>query len=119
MHALYATFWQKVRFLSSFSQEVVIAFYIDKNFQELATCFLGTGNRDSCTVHPRDIFRIAVQMNAFAVILAHTHPSGSLEPSPEDILATHAMSKAGKELRIPMLGHLIVTEHGWHCIDSS
>jgi len=64
-------------------------------------------------VHPREVFSDAVTDRAASVILAHNHPSGSLEPSPQDIAITGQLAGAGEILGIPVLDHIIVTGDGY------
>ena len=74
---------------------------------------ISIGTLDSSIVHPRDVFRPAILDNAKAVILAHNHPSGGLEPSTPDIRITDRMVKGGKLLGIEVLDHVIVTKEGY------
>ena len=73
--------------------------------------FQGTLNQS--LVHPREIFAKAIEDRAASVILAHNHPSGSLEPSPEDRVITEKLESAGELLGIAVFDHLIVTKHGF------
>lgn len=59
-------------------------------------------------VHPREVFRPAIMDNATAIIIAHNHPSGSLEPSAEDKDVTRRMKQAGDIIGIKVLDHIIV-----------
>jgi DNA repair protein RadC len=63
-------------------------------------------------IHPREIFYPAVQDNAVAIIVAHNHPSGNLEPSKEDIEITDKVKKAGEIMGIQLLDHLIISKNG-------
>ena len=58
-------------------------------------------------VHPREVFRPAITDNAVAIVLAHNHPSGILEPSVEDLDVTRRIKEAGDLLGIKVLDHLI------------
>lgn len=60
-------------------------------------------------IHPREVFAEALRERAASIVLAHTHPSGSLEPSREDREATTRLSQAGKLLGVEVLDHLILT----------
>lgn len=71
----------------------------------------GLVNRTIC--HPREVFRGAIRDNATAVILAHNHPSGALEPSSEDNEITRRMKAAGELVGIPVLDHVIVSKRGY------
>lgn len=68
------------------------------------------GTVDSCTVHPRDIFRYACLQNASQLIIAHNHPSGDETASSQDIEFTRRVVSIGKEIEIPVIDHLILTK---------
>ena len=78
------------------------------------TVFIGTLN--ASLVHPREVFAIAVADRAASVIVAHNHPSGSLDPSPADREATRRLAEAGHLLGIPLADHLIVTPSAFRSI---
>lgn len=69
---------------------------------------ISTGNLNSSVVHPREIFKAALENSSAGVILMHNHPSGNPEPSSEDIAVTKKMVEAGKILDIPVYDHLII-----------
>jgi DNA repair protein RadC len=69
---------------------------------------ISTGNLNSSVVHPREIFKAAVENSSAGIILLHNHPSGNPEPSNEDIAVTKKMVEAGKILDIPVYDHLII-----------
>jgi len=58
-------------------------------------------------IHSREIFYHAIKDNAYAIVLAHNHPSGSLLPSPKDIELTFDIINAGKILGFPVVDHII------------
>lgn len=62
---------------------------------------------DRTPVHPREVFSDALLDRASAIIVAHNHPAGSLEPSPADLDATKQLKEAGKCIGIPLLDHII------------
>jgi DNA repair protein RadC len=64
-------------------------------------------------VHPREVFADAITDRAASVICVHNHPSGSLEPSPQDIAITTQLKEAGLLLGIPSIDHIIVTKNGY------
>ena len=63
-------------------------------------------------VHPREVFADVITDRAASVILVHNHPSGTLEPSKQDILMTKQLVEAGAILGIKVLDHLIVSKKG-------
>lgn len=66
---------------------------------------LGLVNRTF--VHPREVFADPITDRSCAVIVAHNHPSGNVEPSPEDIEITRQLRDGGDILGIPVLDHLV------------
>ncbi len=71
------------------------------------TLYAGTVN--ACHVRIAEVFREAVRRNATSLILAHNHPSGAVDPSPEDVALTREVVQAGKLLDVEVLDHLIVS----------
>ncbi|MCY4399726.1 MAG: DNA repair protein RadC [Gemmatimonadetes bacterium] len=66
------------------------------------------GILDASLIHPREVFRDAIVLRAAALILVHNHPSGNPEASAEDLKVTRQLGKAGEQLGIPVLDHVIV-----------
>ncbi len=75
----------------------------------LASRVVSVGLLDAALVHPREVFADAVSDRAASVILAHNHPSGVCEPSPEDVTLTRQLAEAGRTLGIPVVDHIIVS----------
>lgn len=71
------------------------------------------GNVDACPVTAATVFRAALVANASAIILVHNHPSGSPEPSSDDLMLTSSLVLAGKVLGVGVLDHVIVTSTGY------
>ncbi|WP_347404907.1 DNA repair protein RadC [Nodosilinea sp. LEGE 06152] len=74
----------------------------------LAKRVLTIGSQTETLAHPRDIFGEALRHRAVRIIVAHNHPSGALEPSPEDLALTKQLLQCGKILSVPVLDHLIL-----------
>jgi len=66
------------------------------------------GILDSCICHPRETFRLAILKGVSSIILAHNHPSGDPEPSPDDRELTNRITNAGEIIGIKVLDHVIV-----------
>lgn len=69
---------------------------------------ISIGNLNSSVVHPREIFKVAIDCSSASIILLHNHPSGNPEPSNEDISITKKIVESGKILDIPVFDHLIL-----------
>lgn len=66
------------------------------------------GSVDVCLFHPRDVFRFGCRNNSAALIVAHNHPSGDVQPSPQDEAVNQQLLAAAMILQIPVVDHLIV-----------
>jgi DNA repair protein RadC len=75
---------------------------------------VSTGSLTLAIVHPREVFKPLILMNAGAWICAHNHPSGDLTPSPEDHVLTKRLREAANLLGIPLLDHLILAEDRYY-----
>lgn len=69
---------------------------------------ISVGILNSSVVHPREIFKTALEHNAASIILLHNHPSGNTEPSNEDISVTKKIVDSGKIMDIPVFDHIIL-----------
>jgi DNA repair protein RadC len=65
-------------------------------------------------VHPREVFKPLILMNASAALLAHNHPSGDSTPSQEDRALTRRLKDAGELLGIAVLDHLVLGEDRYY-----
>lgn len=74
---------------------------------------ISKGGITGTVVDIRLIFKMALEQNAVSIILVHNHPSGKLQASNEDIAITQKLKTAGKQLDIPVLDHVIITENGY------
>ena len=69
---------------------------------------VSVGSLNSSVVHPREVFKAALDHNSASIILLHNHPSGNPEPSNEDIAITKKIVESGKILDIPVFDHIII-----------
>ena len=69
---------------------------------------------DQSHVHPREVFSDVIVDRASAVIIAHNHPSGQLDPSREDAEVTQRIKVAGDILGIELLDHIVFTQEGYY-----
>ncbi len=71
------------------------------------------GTLDATLVHPREVFRPALRLGGASLLLAHNHPSGDPEPSPQDWSVTLRLVRAGRLLGVPVTDHLILAGPRW------
>ncbi len=69
---------------------------------------ISKGILDASIIHPREIFRPAIRNSASKIILVHNHPSGNPTPSKEDLQITKQLMKAGEEIGIRVIDHVII-----------
>ena len=79
---------------------------------EKRVIFIGTLNQS--LVHPREIFRPAILDNSAGIIIAHNHPSGTLEASRADIQITDRLKDVSKLMGIELLDHVIISKNGYY-----
>lgn len=76
--------------------------------QIMSMQLISIGSLTASVVHPREVFKAAVQGTAASIILVHNHPSGDPEPSKEDISITRRLVRAGEIMGIPVLDHIVI-----------
>jgi DNA repair protein RadC len=86
---------------------------LDRRSACLGVSSIASGGVNQCAIDAKLIFATALKALACRMILAHNHPSGSLQPSQADIKLTEQLVMGGKILSIDVLDHLIVTPHGY------
>ncbi len=77
---------------------------------------VSVGTLNSSIVHPREVFKSAIDSNAAGIVVAHNHPSGNTDPSDDDILTTRKLVEAGKIVGIDVVDHLIVSNTGYNSL---
>jgi len=102
--------------MQALKQECVKVLLLDSRNRliKVETVSLGTLNEN--VIHPREVFKPAIENSAASIILVHNHPSGDAEPSEEDIFLTRDIIKAGKILDIKLKDHLIIGNTGFMSI---
>jgi DNA repair protein RadC len=100
-------------------KEQLRGLYLGSRHQVVHDEIISIGSLTASIVHPREVFQPAVEHGAVAVIIAHNHPSGSLEPSDADLEVTRQLKEAGAILGIDLLDHLIITTSGHRSIFGS
>lgn len=96
--------------LSGRKSEVFVGLFLSNQNRLLSYRELFQGTLGQTAVHPREVVRTALDLNAGAIIFAHNHPSGLAEPSHADRVLTDTLRDVLKPLDIRVLDHLVVTE---------
>ena len=97
--------------LQSYDREAVVIVNLDTRAKPINFNIVSVGTINASLAHPREIMKSAVLSNAASVMLIHNHPSGSIEPSAEDIKLTNNMYSVCKILEIPLRDHIIIGDH--------
>ncbi len=93
--------------MSALDREHFVVVLLDTKNRVLATHTVSVGTLSASLVHAREVFKPAIKASAASVILAHNHPSQSVEPSREDREITQRLVQAGKHIGIEVLDHVI------------
>ena len=103
----------KYDFINSYQESFVVLFLDTKNkLIKKEEIFKGTIS--SSTIHPREIFKLAVKHSAYSIIVVHNHPSGNSMPSQADIELTDKLMESGKLLGIPIIDHIIIGYNNYY-----
>lgn len=102
-----------VQHLARERQEHFICISLNGAHEVIATRVVTVGLVNATQIHAREVFADPITDRATAVVIAHNHPSGQLEPSSEDLKATKFLVEAGKILGIKVLDHVIFGKNGF------
>lgn len=114
-----STVYQEMRDIKSWEKEVFVVFCLNTKNKIISREIVSIGTLNSSVIHPREVFRTAISRNANSVIVAHNHPSGSIEPSKEDKEITERLREAGDIMGIKVLDHVIVAKEGYYSFSDS
>ena len=98
--------------MEQLKQEQLRVLVLDTRMGTLGNVMVYQGTMNSSSVRPAEILRPAVLANAPNIIVAHNHPSGDPQPSPEDTAATRDIRAAGKLPDIELLDHIVIGANG-------
>lgn len=90
-------------------KEHFIMLTLNSRNQLISVNQIAIGTINASIIHPREVFEPAIRQLANHIIIAHNHPSGEPEPSPEDIALTARLSEVGRIMNIDLVDHVIVT----------
>lgn len=89
-------------------KEYFVALLLDTQNGVMRRATIHVGTLTASLVGAREVFREAVRDGASSIIVAHNHPSGDPQPSPEDVQVTRQLLLAGDVLDIPVLDHVVI-----------
>lgn len=101
--------YEYLKGMGNLQKEHFRGLYLNSRYEIVHDEVISVGSLTANIVHPREVYQPALQHGAVAVILAHNHPSGNLEPSNADMEVTDQLYTAGQILGIDLLDHLIIT----------
>lgn len=93
--------------LKGLEDEELHGLFVDRRHRVMALRRLTCGGPEHTLVDPRQILRTALRVGAHGVVLAHNHPSGDAEPSAQDREATRRVARAGAQVGVHLLDHLV------------
>lgn len=103
--------FEHLKDMSKLNKEHFRGLYLNNHYKLIHSETISIGTLDASIIHPREVFKPALEYSASAIIIAHNHPSGALKPSEEDIEVNKKLSEAGKILGIEVLDHLIISKN--------
>ena len=106
--------YEELRSFSTKNQEHFLTITLDgaSHIINVRTVFIGTLNQS--IVHPREVYADAIADRAAGIIIAHNHPSGTLEASRADIQITERLKEVSKLVGIELLDHVILAKDGYY-----
>ncbi len=104
--------------MHSLPKEHLRGLYLNSHNRVIHDEVISIGTINTNIVHPREVFRPAIEHNAVAVVLAHNHPSGIVTPSTQDQEITNQLIEAGKILGINVLDHVVITKNTFMSINA-
>ena len=99
--------FQYIRHYGDRMQEHFIVVLLNGAMEIMGVNVVTVGLINRTLVHPREVFADAIKQRATAIVIAHNHPSGNIEPSADDMEVTENIRKAGNILGIKLLDHLV------------
>jgi DNA repair protein RadC len=102
-----------LRELAGLRRERVLVLVLDAGNRVQRVVALTDGSVDRSLLPVREVLNAVLRNDGVAFALAHNHPSGDLEPSRQDLVATEAVAIAARLVDLRFLDHLIVTDLGW------
>jgi DNA repair protein RadC len=105
--------YEYVKDMHNLSKEHLRGIYLNAQYKVIHDEIISIGTVDANIIHPREVFKPAIEHCAVAFILVHNHPSGLVTPSEADIAITRQLVETGKILGVDLIDHVIVTKNNF------
>lgn len=106
--------YEELKAFSTKKQEHFLTITLDGASHIINTRTVFIGSLNQSLVHPREVFADAIADRAAGIIIAHNHPSGTLEASRADVQVTQRLKEVSKLVGIELLDHVILSKHGFY-----
>jgi DNA repair protein RadC len=100
--------------IADLNHEEFWVLFLNRNNEVTERRKISQGGSSSTVVDVKMLFKTAIELNASGIIAVHNHPSGSLQPSKEDLTLTKKIKEAGLILDVKLMDHLIISERGYY-----
>lgn len=108
---------EQLKYIRNKKREYFVCLTLDGVNRLIRKRTVSIGTLTSSLVHPREVFIGAIKDHAASIIVAHNHPSGSLEASEADREVTRRLKEAGEILGILLFDHIIIAKDAHAIID--
>ena len=95
-------------------KEYFIVLHLNTQNEIVKREIVSIGSLNASLVHAREVYRSAITTGCASILVCHNHPSGSLEPSTEDLSVTRRLVEAGKILGLEVTDHVIISQNGYY-----
>jgi DNA repair protein RadC len=103
--------FEHLKDMAKLNKESFRGLYLNSRYKLIHSETISIGTIDASIIHPREVFRPAIEHGASAIIVAHNHPSGILKATAEDLEVTRKLQESGELLGIELLDHLIISKN--------
>lgn len=110
---VYERLWPR---FAGLEQEVFVVLALDVRCTVAEEIEVGRGSLTEVAVEPREVFLPLLRRGAWAAVVAHNHPSGDPQPSPDDITITSRLRQVGELVGIPIVDHVVCAAGGFTSI---
>jgi DNA repair protein RadC len=94
--------------LAHATTEKLVVIVLTTKYDVISIKTVSQGSVDECIVTPQQVFKAVISANGASCVIAHNHPSGNPDPSPQDVELTKRMLDAAKVMHLPVLDHIVV-----------